>query len=106
MLIVDDNAINRSILERRLLTLGDAAGGGRRRTGSAIEALADRARGEARRFDWCCSMRNMPDVDGFAVAGAVATRPELAGITIMMLTSVGSIRRRRAVPGARDRGAI
>ncbi len=31
----------------------------------------------------------MPDVDGFDVAAEVARRPELAGITIMMLTSGG-----------------
>src|SRR5207248_10185387 len=32
---------------------------------------------------------NMPEVDGFAVAEQTSQRPELAGATIMMLTSSG-----------------
>ena len=32
---------------------------------------------------------NMPDMDGFDVAEQIAARPELAGATIMMLTSSG-----------------
>src|SRR6185295_17395033 len=32
---------------------------------------------------------NMPDMDGFQVAKEIAARPELAGLTIMMLSSSG-----------------
>src|SRR5206468_12213878 len=32
---------------------------------------------------------NMPDLDGFEVAAQVSRRPELAGSTIMMLSSSG-----------------
>ena len=43
---------------------------------------------------------NMPDIDGFSVAEQIAARPELAGATIMMLTSAGARRRHRPLPRA------
>ena len=47
---------------------------------------------------------NMPDLDGFGVARAIAQRPELAGATIMMLSSSGARRRGDALPRTRHRG--
>src|SRR5688572_31962216 len=55
---------------------------------AAIEALA--AAAHARRpFGLVLLDANMPDMDGFAVAAEIATRPELGGVTVMMLSSSG-----------------
>ena len=43
---------------------------------------------------------NMPDLDGFDVAERIAQRPELAGATIMMLTSSGQYGDAGALPRA------
>jgi PAS domain S-box-containing protein len=86
-LIVDDNAVNRSIFEAQLLRWGmtpvGVAGGK-----EAIEALTAAHR-QATPFRLMLLDAQMPDVDGFEVAAQVARHPELAGITIMMLTSGG-----------------
>jgi len=87
VLIVDDNAVNRRILEQQVSQWGmrpTAVAGGR----EAIEALTAAAR-SSRPFRLILLDSNMPEVDGFGVAEAVAQHPELAGATIMMLTSSG-----------------
>jgi two-component system, sensor histidine kinase and response regulator len=86
-LIVDDNTVNRSIFESQLLRWGmqpvTVAGGQ-----EAIEALTIAHR-QGMPFKLMLLDAQMPGVDGFEVATKVARRPELAGITIMMLTSGG-----------------
>jgi len=87
VLIVDDNAVNRRILEQQVTRWGmrpTVAESGRH----AIDALADAARSN-RPFHLILLDSNMPDVDGFGVAAEVSRHPELAGATIMMLTSSG-----------------
>ncbi len=87
VLIVDDNAVNRRIFEdqsthwRMKPTCVD---GGQ----AALEALATATR-EGRPYGLVLLDANMPDLDGFGVAEEIAKRPELAGATIMMLTSSG-----------------
>ena len=87
VLVVDDNTINRRILMEQLTRwqtrptdVGDGA--------AALAALADAAAG-GRPFQLVLLDGNMPGMDGFAVAEQIRARPDLAGATIMMLTSSG-----------------
>ena len=87
VLIVDDNEINRRILYTQLTrwhTRATAVGSGR----AALDTLSAAARA-GRPFMLVLLDLNMPDLDGFQVAEQIAARPELAGATIMMLSSSG-----------------
>jgi CheY-like chemotaxis protein len=53
---------------------------------AAIDTLTTAAR-EGRPFSLVLLDANMPDLDGFDVAARISQRPELAGATIMMLSS-------------------
>jgi len=87
VLVADDNAANRRILEKMLLewrmrpTLAD---GGR----SAIEALR-RAQQAGKPFSLVVIDAQMPEMGGFTVAEKIKQDATLAGATIMMLTSAG-----------------
>jgi CheY-like chemotaxis protein len=87
VLIVDDNATNRLILEEMLLNwhLPSQA------VASADEALgALRAAYErAEPFDLVLTDANMPAIDGFTLAERVKQDPQLGSTFIMMLTSGG-----------------
>jgi CheY-like chemotaxis protein len=87
VLVVDDNAINRRILceqVTRWQMTPTAVDGGQ----AALEALrAAAAAGQP--FRLVLLDANMPDLDGFGVAKQISAQPELAGATIMMLTSSG-----------------
>ena len=64
VLVVDDNATNRRILEEMLTHWGmrpTAVDGGVRRAGRT-DARRGRRRSRSR---WCCSTRTMPEMDGF-----------------------------------------
>jgi CheY-like chemotaxis protein len=86
-LVIDDNAVNRRILEEQLTRWGMdvtiAAGGG-----EGLALLADASRMN-RPFRLILLDAQMPEVDGFDVAAEIGRRSELAGATIMMLTSGG-----------------
>ncbi|MGB7593271.1 MAG: PAS domain S-box protein [Terriglobia bacterium] len=87
VLVVDDNATNRKILEmmlRHLKMVPTTAAGGI--AGLAVMVQAKKA-GEAFRVALIDSL--MPDMDGFALAERIKHDPELAGTIIMMLTSSG-----------------
>jgi len=87
VLVVDDNATNRRILEemlRRWLMKPQTAEGGR-----AALALLKQARDSGQPFPLILVDAHMPDMDGFALAARIKQGPELAGATIMMLTSGG-----------------
>ena len=87
VLIVDDNEVNRRILQEQVARWGmmpTAVANGP----AALEALAHAA-GGGQPFQLVLLDANMPGQDGFWVAEQIATRPELAGATIMMLTSSG-----------------
>jgi signal transduction histidine kinase/CheY-like chemotaxis protein/HPt (histidine-containing phosphotransfer) domain-containing protein len=87
MLVVDDNATNRRILDEILTTWGmrptvvDSGAAGLR--------AMERAHQSGRPFPLVLLDYQMPDMDGFEVAERISQRPELAGSTIMMLSSVG-----------------
>ena len=87
VLVVDDNATNRRILEEMLVnwrmkptTTADAA--------SALDALR-RGVADKRRFDVVVSDCHMPDVDGFMLARRIQREPRLRRTPIVMLTSAG-----------------
>jgi two-component system sensor histidine kinase/response regulator len=87
VLIIDDNVVNRRILEAQ-------ASNWRMRPTSvedghaAIETLTTAAR-EGQPFGLVLLDANMPGLDGFDVAEQISRRPDLAGSTIMMLSSSG-----------------
>jgi two-component system, sensor histidine kinase and response regulator len=87
VLIVDDNAVNRQVFEAQATHWGmspTVVPGGR----EALAALAD-AKKARQPFDLVLLDAQMPELDGFEVAGRIAERTDLAGATIMMLTSGG-----------------
>jgi CheY-like chemotaxis protein/HPt (histidine-containing phosphotransfer) domain-containing protein len=89
VLVVDDNATNRRILEEMLAswhmtptTASDAE--------SAVSAL-NTAASTGARFDVMITDCQMPDVDGFMLARRVRRERRLAKMPIVMLTSVGQL---------------
>jgi CheY-like chemotaxis protein len=87
VLIIDDNVVNRRILEAQASNWRmrpTSVAGGR----AALEALTTAAR-EGQPFALVLLDANMPDLDGFDVAEQIWKRPDLAGSTIMMLSSSG-----------------
>ena len=87
VLVVDDNATNRRILEEILTawglrpTLVDG--------GPAVIAALDYALSIGKPFSFALVDFQMPDLDGFGLAQQIKKRPELATTMIMMLSSVG-----------------
>jgi CheY-like chemotaxis protein len=87
VLIVDDNAVNRQILKAQVEAWGmrpTVVSSGQ----DALAALSAAAR-EGAPFPLLLLDCHMPDLDGFAVAAEIVRQPELAGATIMMLSSSG-----------------
>jgi CheY-like chemotaxis protein/HPt (histidine-containing phosphotransfer) domain-containing protein len=87
VLIVDDNPVNRRILEKqvsRWQMVPTAVDSG----AAALQAL-DAAAEAGTPFALVLLDANMPGMDGFGVAEQIASRPAIAGTTIMMLTSSG-----------------
>jgi signal transduction histidine kinase/DNA-binding response OmpR family regulator len=88
VLVVDDNATNRRILNEILSTWGmrpTLVDGGL----AAITAL-DGALAAGRPFPLAIIDFQMPDIDGFGLAERIKARPGLATTMIMMLSSVGN----------------
>ena len=87
VLVVDDNAANRMILNDLLTQWGlkpaQAESGEK-----ALDMLRERA-AAGRPFRFVITDANMPRMDGFALAAAVKTMPEYADVQIMMLSSAG-----------------
>jgi two-component system, sensor histidine kinase and response regulator len=87
VLIVDDNAVNRRILQQQVarwqMTPTAVMGGA-----AAMEALLHAA-AAGHPFRLVLLDANMPEHDGFWVAEQIASHPELSRATIMMLTSSG-----------------
>jgi CheY-like chemotaxis protein len=88
VLIIDDNPVNRRILEAQVSNWhmqAHVVDGGR----AALDALAEAAR-DGHPFPMILLDAQMPDIDGFSVAEQIAQRPGLTGTTIMMLSSSSS----------------
>ena len=85
VLVVDDNATNRRILEEVLTQWRmrpTTVGGGR----AAVLELQRAAR-RGRPYPLVLLDANMPEMDGFTLAEQIKKHPRLAGASIMMLTS-------------------
>lgn len=87
VLVVDDNATNRTVLEEMVCTWGmrpSTVDGGR----AALAALAAAAeRGEP--FSLVLLDCHMPEMDGFELAHRIQHHPDITGTTLVMLTSAG-----------------
>lgn len=87
VLVVDDNATNREIVEKTLYASGlqcRGAGGGE----EGLSALRNAASAGAP-FDLAILDFNMPDFDGLKLAGMIKSDPSLAGIRLILISSVG-----------------
>jgi two-component system, sensor histidine kinase and response regulator len=85
VLVVDDNATNRRILEKMLVNWhmnASVVDGGQ----AALTAM-DLAHRAGHPYRLVLLDANMPGMDGFTVAEWIRKTPELAGATIMMITS-------------------
>jgi PAS domain S-box-containing protein len=87
VLIVDDNFTNRRVLQGMLVRWGmkPAAVDGAEAGIAAMESAAK----ERQPFSLVIIDGQMPGMDGFTMVKQVHERPELAGTTIVMLTSIG-----------------
>ena len=87
ILIVDDNATNRTILTKSLLSFGcfpqEVS------NGEDALSLLRRCVQENRPFDAILLDHQMPGMDGEDVARAISADPTIRGIQILILTSVG-----------------
>ncbi|MBP2677538.1 MAG: multi-sensor hybrid histidine kinase [Deltaproteobacteria bacterium] len=87
VLVVDDNATNREILGKLLYSWGvQCRGAGEGEEGLRI--LRESASGGAP-FDMAILDYHMPDIDGLRLAGMIKSDPSLAGIRLIMVSSVG-----------------
>ena len=87
VLVVDDNATNRRILEETLRAWGmrpTVVDGG-----AAALAELKRATAAGEPYPLVLLDAQMPEMDGFTLAGQIKREPSLAGSTVMMLTSLG-----------------
>jgi CheY-like chemotaxis protein len=85
VLVVDDNATNRRILDEVLTNWGarpTLASGG-------VEALdeLERAAAAGEHFPLAIVDCMMPEIDGFTLAAQIAARPQIAGTKLIMLSS-------------------
>ncbi|HQV11841.1 MAG TPA: response regulator [Nitrospira sp.] len=86
ILVVDDTAANREILDDHLRSWGAIPV----LTASAAEALTQlRAAVAQRPFELAILDFQMPDMDGMQLAQAIRADPQLAALPLLMLTSVG-----------------
>jgi signal transduction histidine kinase/DNA-binding response OmpR family regulator len=87
VLVVDDNATNREILEKQLYSWGmrcRGAGGGAEALSLLLASAAEQAP-----FDLAILDYHMPDIDGLELAGLVKAEPSLSAVRLIMLSSVG-----------------
>jgi len=87
VLIVDDNATNRSILSRQITHWGirnEAVEGGN----EALAALRG-AKAEGKPFDLAILDMQMPVMDGLQLAQAISADPAIRGVHLIMLSSLG-----------------
>ena len=86
VLVVDDNATNRRILEEMLSQLA-ACSPPSSTSGPAALAAMRRAAGAREPFGWCCSTRTCRRWTASPWPSSISRTPELARATLMMLSS-------------------
>ncbi len=87
VLIVDDNATNRRILEEVLSNWGMRPRAVDR--GAAALAVLSEAAKAGEPYPLVLLDGHMPEMDGFSLAGRIQADPALNGATVLMLTSAG-----------------
>ncbi len=87
VLIVDDNELNRRILKRLLSGWGMLTTQVDSGRGALLALRQAKTAGEP--FSILLTDSNMPEMDGFALVEQVKLDPDLAGATVLMLTSSG-----------------
>ena len=83
MLVVDDNSTNREIMRHHLMSWGvmvTEAHSGRQALGILDKALAGQ-------FDVLILDGQMPDMKGAALASSIRSRPQLAGVPMLMMSA-------------------
>jgi signal transduction histidine kinase/CheY-like chemotaxis protein len=97
-LIVDDNAVNRRVVQRQLAGWGlqiDSFAS----SPEALDAVRQAGAGGVP-YDVVIADFQMPDMDGAALAAAIRGDAATRSTTIVMLSSIGSWRRVRQIEGA------
>ena len=97
ILIVDDNPVNREILEAQLTGWGfrfAAADGGH-----AALALLEQQAQAGNAFDMAILDVQMPEMDGFQLAREIKSRPHLKQTILLVLTSLGEPMSRQQTAG-------
>ncbi len=87
VLVVDDNATNRKILEEMLGTWGMKVTSAE--SGRAALTIVKEAAGKGRKFQLVLLDSSMPEMDGFSLARRIKSDRTIPGAPIMMLTSAG-----------------
>jgi signal transduction histidine kinase/DNA-binding response OmpR family regulator len=87
VLIVDDNATNRRLLQDMLLAWGMAPASAESVADALAAVRAAKASGQP--FDFVLADVQMPSADGFVLARAIADDASISGTRIVMLTSAG-----------------
>ncbi|MBM3130380.1 MAG: response regulator [Chloroflexi bacterium] len=88
VLIVDDNATNRTVLHHQVIAWGMLP----QSASNAVAALEKlRAAAASEPFDVALLDMEMPDLDGVGLARAVRADPALGAIKLILLTSVGRL---------------
>jgi two-component system, sensor histidine kinase and response regulator len=85
VLVVDDNATNRRILQDMLMHWGMRPT--TVESGEAALDILEHAEGVGQRFPLVLLDTHMPEMDGLAVAERITQNPRLNGMTILMLSS-------------------
>ena len=88
VLVVDDNATNRTLLRRQLMTSWEMSCETAEGASQALEML-EAAAGTGRPYALALLDLNMPDVDGYGLARAIRAKPALRDMRLVMLTSLG-----------------
>jgi CheY-like chemotaxis protein len=89
VLVVDDNATSRRILEELLRNWGVRPVPAD--SGAAALAALEQAAAAGEPLPLVVLDAHMPEMDGFAVAEQIRARPELAGTVVLMLTRAGRL---------------
>ena len=87
VLVVDDNATNREIVEKQLYAWGVQCRGAV--GGEEGLSVLRKASSQGTPFDLAILDFNMPDIDGLRLAGMIKSDASLAGIRLILISSVG-----------------